>query len=64
VLLEEQEYLIKQHKNHLNSVQTKDINNIDDRLKTINEIENQVQNLKENLYVYKDKLNQDCRQSS
>lgn len=62
VLLEEQQYFIDQHKNHLESLNNKDLEsfkNVEDKIQIASKIENQVKELKENLNQYKEKLNQD-----
>ena len=62
VLLEEQQYFIDQHKNHLESLNNKDLEslkNVEDKIQIASKIENQVKELKENLDQYKEKLNQD-----
>ena len=60
--MEEQQYFIDQHKNHLESINNKDLEslkNVEDKIQIASKIENQVKELKENLNQYKEKLNQD-----
>lgn len=60
--MEEQQYFIDQHKNHLESLNNKDLEsfkNVEDKIQIASKIENQVKELKENLNQYKEKLNQD-----
>lgn len=61
-LLEEQKYFIDQHKNHLESLNNRELEslkNVEDKIEMAYKIEKQVNELKENLNQYKEKLNQD-----
>lgn len=59
IYLEEQEYLLNQYKNHLNSennLNKTSLENIDDKINNIEHVELEIKNIKESLYSYKDKL--------
>ena len=66
-LLEEQQYYINQHKNHIESVNAKDqesLSNIEEKYKMADELENQIKELKENINKYKEKLNKDIEKNN
>lgn len=66
VLFEEQEYFLNQHKNHIESVSNKDLElleNVEEKYKMIELLENKAKELKENTSQFKDKLSDDIKNS-